>query len=98
MTQGTLAVATRAKHTTATCGQSRSGGLVTSHGERRSKHFGRVAVAYVQGSPKGGGALGSLGVTSTRLTPVPPDQMGVLMRIAGSLAENHKGSSQAAWS
>ena len=30
-----------------------------------------VAVTYVQGSPKGGGALGTLGVTNTRLLPVP---------------------------
>ena len=59
-------------HSLATRGQSRGRGLVTSGSERRSRFLGRVAVAYVQGSPKGGGALGSLMVTSTRLRPVPP--------------------------
>ena len=80
MDQPRLAVVPQAPHTTTTCGQSCRRGLVTSHGERRSKHFGRVAVAYVQGSPKGGGALGSLGVTSTRLAPVPPRNREALMR------------------
>lgn len=79
-------------HRSTTCGQSRKGGLVTSHRERRSSFLGRVAVAYVQGSPKGGGALGSLEVTSTRLAPVPPDRLGVQMRSAGLARENHKDS------
>ena len=38
--------------------------------------FGRVVVTYVQGSPKGGGAQGLLGVTSTRLWPGPPIEIG----------------------
>lgn len=59
-------------HSWPTSGQSHWGGLVTSHCERRSSFLGRVVVAHVQGSPKGGDALGSLGVTSTRLCPVPP--------------------------
>lgn len=80
-------------HITTSCGQSRSGGFTTSNSRRRSSFLGRVAVAYVQGSPKGGGALGLLRVVNTRLRPVPPDQMGVQMRIAGPLAENHKDSS-----
>jgi hypothetical protein len=69
-----LAVQLPDKHTDRTCGQSRGGGFVTSDGVRRSKIFGRVAVTYVQGSPKGGGALGTLGVTNTRLSPVPPSK------------------------
>jgi len=77
-----LALGSAEQHTSNTCGQSRKRGLVTSHGERRSNIFGRVAVAHVQGSPKGGGALGSLRVTSTRLAPVPPDRE-VLMHRAG---------------
>ena len=63
-------------HTNATCGQSRRGGFVTSNSVRRSRFLGRVAVAYVQGPPKGGGALGTLGVTNTRLRPVPPTSKG----------------------
>lgn len=59
-------------HSSNTSGQSRWGGLVTSNSERRSRFLGRVVVAHVQGSPKGGDALGSLMVTSTRLRPVPP--------------------------
>lgn len=66
----------RSPHSYRTCGQSRGGGLVTSHCERRSRSLGRVVVAYVQGSPKGGDALGSLRVTSTRLGPVPPFMNG----------------------
>lgn len=72
-----LAIAKQHQHSFNTNGQSRWGGLVTSHGERRSMLFDRVAVAYVQGSPKGGGALGSLGVTSTRFRPVPLSSMEV---------------------
>lgn len=71
-------------HRKATSGQSRWGGLVTSHSERRSRSLGRAAVAYVQGSPKGGGALGSLGVTSARLRPVPPHSMGA--RVPGLIS------------
>jgi hypothetical protein len=72
----TLAVALLAKHTSSTCGQSRRGGVGTSNGGRRSNVFGRVAVTHVQGSPKGGGALGPPGVPNTRLAPVPPDRIG----------------------
>ena len=73
-------------HINATCGKSRSGGLVTSESERRSGIPGRVAVAHVQGSPKGGGALGSLRVTSTRLRPVPPiNKEGPMRRTLGFL-------------
>src|SRR5687768_9536533 len=67
-----LAVAPLAPHTVLTCGLSRKGGLETSNSRRRSNLFGRVAVTHVQGSPKGGGALGLLGVSNTRLSPVPP--------------------------
>ncbi len=67
-----LAITIASPHTERTCGQSRGGGLVTSDSRRRSISFGRVAVTHVQGPPKGGGALGLLEVTSTRLTPVPP--------------------------
>lgn len=67
-------------HTNRTRGQSHEGGLVTSYSERRSRfHSAGWPLAYVQGSPKGGGALGSLEVTSTRLWPVPPCKMGVKM-------------------
>ena len=72
-----LAITNTSPHTFVTCGQSRGGGLVTSDSRRRSTCFGRVAVTYVQGPPKGGGALGLLEVTSTRLTPVPPQIEGV---------------------
>lgn len=82
-----LAVARPQPHTSTTCGQSRKGGVETSNSRRRSNVFGRVAVTYVQGSPKGGGALGLLKVSNTRLAPVPPARMEVQMRIAGSLAE-----------
>ena len=78
-----LAITNASPHTVGTCGQSRGGGLVTSDSRRRSISFGRVAVTYVQGSPKGGGALGLLEVTSTRLTPVPPYFEGVLGQMAG---------------
>lgn len=60
------------QHSTITCGQSRGGGVGTSNCTRRSIYFGRVAVAYVQGSPKGGGALCVRRVPNTRLCPVPP--------------------------
>lgn len=66
------------QHSFSTSGQSRGGGLVTSDCVRRSTVFGRVAVTYVQGSPKGGGALGTLGVTNTRLAPVPPNERGYI--------------------
>lgn len=59
-------------HTNLSCGQSRSGGFTTSNRTRRSRFLGRVAVAYVQGSPKGGGALCVRRVVNTRLRPVPP--------------------------
>lgn len=71
----------RPPHSNTTCGQSRRGGLVTSHCERRSSFLGRVVVAHVQGSPKGGDALGSLGVTSTRLCPVPPSHWEAHLRL-----------------
>ena len=58
-------------HSHSTCGQSRGGGLVTSNRTRRSRCLGRVAVAYVQSSLKGGGALCVRRVTNTRLCPVP---------------------------
>jgi hypothetical protein len=68
----TLAVPPPSNHSSCTRGMSRGGGVVTSDCIRRSKLFGRVAVTHVQGSPKGGGALGMLGVTNARLSPVPP--------------------------
>lgn len=72
---------TASSHSDATCGQSRGGGVVTSFCRRRSRFLGRVVVAHVQGSPKGGDALGLLGVTNTRLWPVPPlNKGGMLMR------------------
>ena len=74
-----LAIINTSPHTYGTCGQSRRGGLVTSDSRRRSINFGRVAVTYVQGPPKGGGALGLLGVTSTRLAPVTPTKKEALM-------------------
>lgn len=40
----TIAVGRLSKHTEGTCGQSRRGGFVPSHGERRSEQFGRVVV------------------------------------------------------
>lgn len=68
-----------APHSRHTCGQSRRRGLISSYGERRSKHaFGRVVVTHVQGSPKGGDALGSPGEINTRLRSVPL-RLGVLM-------------------
>ena len=67
-------------HTNLSCGQSRSGGFTTSNRTRRSRFLGRVAVAYVQGSPKGGGALCVRRVVNTRLRPVPPFEMEVTMR------------------
>ncbi len=62
-------------HTNITSGQFRWGGVVTSNCARRSRFLGRVAVTHVQGPPKGGGALGALKVTTTRLRPVPPESM-----------------------
>ena len=76
MTQPALAPVEATKHTDEICGHSRRRGFVTSEGVRRSKCFGRVAVTHVQGSPKGGGALGTLGVTNTRLRSVPPLKSG----------------------
>lgn len=64
------------QHTRSTCGLSRRGGVVTSYSRRRSRFLGRVVVAHVQGSPKGGDALGLLGVTNTRLRSGPPCMMG----------------------
>lgn len=63
-------------HTNRSCGQSRSGGFTTSKRTRRSRILGRVAVAYVQGSPKGAGALCVRRVVNTRLQPVPPNIKG----------------------
>ena len=74
-----LADRSRPQHNQLTCGMSCGRGVVTSNGVRRSKQFGRVAVTHVQGSPKGGGALGTLGVTNTRLVPVPPLDWGTPM-------------------
>ena len=49
-------------------GKSQWWGFVTSDVLGRSPSFcGRVAVAHVQGSPKGGGALARAQVTNTRL-------------------------------
>lgn len=62
-----LATVASPPHKVVTCGQSRGGGLTTSNSTRRSSYLGRVAVTYVQGLPKGGGALGVLGVVNTRL-------------------------------
>lgn len=63
-------------HIKTICGQSRRGGIRTSNSRRRSNMlFGRVAVTHVQGSPKGGGALGLLRVLNTRLGSVPPLKM-----------------------
>jgi len=67
-------------HSHSTCGQSRGGGLVTSNRTRRSRCLGRVAVAYVQSSLKGGGALCVRRVTNTRLCPVPLSNREALMR------------------
>ena len=88
----TLAVAPSGQHTTNSCGTSRSRGLETSNSRRRSNVFGRVAVTHVQGSPKGGGALGLLRVSNTRLAPVPPDRLGAQMREAELPAPDHKDS------
>lgn len=78
----TLALAVRqcCQHSHRTCGMSCRGGLIPSQGERRSMHFGRVAVMHVQGSPKDGGALGSLRGINARLSPVPPDRWGQRVR------------------
>lgn len=71
-----LAQTAQAQHINHTCGQSRGGGFTTSNRTRRSSLLGRVAVAYVQGSPKGGGALCVRRVVNTRLCPVPPSDKG----------------------
>lgn len=55
------------QHSRGTRGKSREGGVETSNRTRRSKQFGRVAVTYVQGSPKGGDALCVRKVSNTRL-------------------------------
>lgn len=78
--ESSLAQGRRNPHSRITCSQSRGRGLVTSNSERRSRFLGRVVVAHVQGSPKGGDALGSLMVTSTRLCPVPPILMGACLK------------------
>ena len=75
-------------HSNNICGQSRSGGFRTSNSRRRSNIiFGRVAVTHVQGSPKGGGALGLLRVLNTRLSLVPPFKMkeGLMHRAAKAM-------------
>lgn len=59
-------------HSNSTSGQSRWGGVETSNHRRRSRLLGRVVVAHVQGSPKGGDALCLCRVSNTRLCPVPP--------------------------
>ena len=59
-------------HSNSTSGQSRWGGVGTSDSRRRSRLLGRVVAAHVQGSPKGGDALGLLRVPNTRLWPAPP--------------------------
>lgn len=71
----------RSPHSYHTCGQSRGGGFRTSDSRRRSNSFGRVAVAHVQGLPKGGGVLGLLGILNTRLGPVPPLQGEARLRL-----------------
>ena len=50
--------------------------METSNRTRRSKLFGRVVVAYVQGLPKGGGALCVRRVSNTRLSLVPLNTPG----------------------
>lgn len=70
-------------HSVATCGQSRGGGVRTSNSRRRSRSLGRVVVAHVQGSPKGGDALGLLRVLNTRLRPVPPKFWEARLRLRG---------------
>ena len=59
-------------HSNTTSGQSRWGGVGTSHRAHRSRLLGRVVAAHVQGSPKGGDALCVRRVPNTRLGPVPP--------------------------
>lgn len=72
MAQQHLEQSALAPHSNLTCGQSRRGGVGTSESRRRSRFLGRVVVAHVQGSPKGGDALGLLRVPNTRLCSVPP--------------------------
>ncbi|CAH0497227.1 hypothetical protein [Novosphingobium sp. CECT 9465] len=67
-------------HRSVTNGPSRWGGVRTSNSRRRSRFLGRVVVAHVQGSPKGGDALGLLRVLNTRLCPVPPLRREARMR------------------
>lgn len=71
-------------HRKVTSGQSRWGGVRTSNRTRRSRFLGRVAVAHVQGSPKGGGALCVRRVLNTRLRPVPQHSMGA--RVPGLIS------------
>ena len=71
-------------HRKATSGQSRWGGVGTSCRAHRSRFLGRVAVAHVQGSPKGGGALCVRRVPNTRLRLVPPHSMGA--RVPGLIS------------
>lgn len=78
MAQLVLALLADPKHTEATRGQSRGRGFATSNSRRRSRSLGRVAVTHVQGSPKGGGALGLLRVANTRLWSVPPSKLGAV--------------------
>jgi len=77
-------------HNFTTRGQSRGGGVGTSESRRRSNVFGRVAVTYVQGTPKGGGALGLLGVPNTRLASVPPNVMEVGTRMTGNSKQSSR--------
>lgn len=72
-------------HTNITCGQSRRRGFTTSNRTRRSSLLGRVAVAYVQGSPKGGGALCVRRVVNTRLWSVPPINREAIVRQSAKL-------------
>ena len=84
----TLAVAPSGQHTDDSCGQSRSRGFATSVAHAPVETcFGRVAVTHVQGSPKGGGALGLLRVLNTRLALVPPRTGEAIVdkRLAASL-------------
>jgi len=71
-------------HSSLTCGQSRGGGVETSNRTRRSRFLGRVAVAYVQGSPKGGGALCVRRVSNTRLCSAPPERREAQLSYARS--------------
>lgn len=63
-------------HSKPTSGLSRWRGVGTSCRAHRSRFLGRVSVAHVQGSPKGGGALCVRRVPNTRLRRVPPHWIG----------------------